>query len=179
LLLSGQVESANGELRRLIEITLWCIYFTDHPIEWDRFSRDPTAGFSGDASRPITYCSRRERQFYASYAKELFEEEPSRLGMESIDQLSRSYGELNAWVHAGHAVKRRKLRPPLDDTDEAQIANFLEQHRKVCAASVLAISAFLSKRFDRLPPVHRAWFDWLVGTGISKRVRSGQFGLGG
>jgi hypothetical protein len=39
------------------------------------------------------------------------------------------------------------------------------------------LAAHFRQRFDKLPPVHRAWFDWLVGSKVAKKIRSGPFGL--
>jgi hypothetical protein len=41
----------------------------------------------------------------------------------------------------------------------------------------IVLAAFFRTKFENLPPVHRAWFDWLVGSNTAKRIRSGKFGL--
>src|SRR5690349_20895265 len=51
------------ELRRLIELVSWDISLLEHPVEWRRFSEEPTAGFSRDLEDPIEYCARREVGF--------------------------------------------------------------------------------------------------------------------
>ena len=46
LVSAGQLPASHNELRRFVEVVLWSVYFTDHPIEWKSFSDDPTRGFA-------------------------------------------------------------------------------------------------------------------------------------
>lgn len=173
----GQLPACHNELRRFVEVVLWCIYFTDHPVEWQAFSGDPSRGFAKDLSTPITFCAFRERAFYSNYAEELFQCESSGIAAAASKQLSVIYNELNADVHAAHAATTTGFKPAWDSLTNAELASLAKKHRIVCSNSCIVLSAHFRQRFDKLPPVHRAWFDWLVGSNLAKKVRSTSFGL--
>jgi len=173
----GQLPASHNELRRFMEIVLWCIYFTDHPIEWQSFSNDPSRGFAKDILTPITFCAFRERAFYNNYAEELFRRESSGIAAAAAKELAVSYNELNADVHAAHAATSSNLKASWDSLTNAELAALAKKQRSVCANACIVLAAFFRTKFENLPPVHRAWFDWLVGSNTAKRIRSGKFGL--
>jgi len=177
LVATGQLAGARSELRRFLEIVLWSIYFSDHPVEWKAFQENPMRGFAKDISEPIAFCAFRERAFFSNYAAELFKSEPSGIALEAARELSRTCNELNAEVHPQKIATARGLRPVWDRLTDAELAAAAKVHRSVCSACCVVLAAYLKQRFDRLPPVHRAWFDWLIGSGKAKRIRSGRFGL--
>ena len=55
--------------------------------------------------------------------------------------------------------------------------NFNRTQKAVFSNSCILIAAFNRKQFDKLPPMHRAYFDWLVGTKLKKNIRAGAFGI--
>src|SRR5690349_17988086 len=55
LVAGGQLPSAQGELRRFIEIIFWSVYFSDHPIEWRLFEKNPSQGHVRETSNPIAF----------------------------------------------------------------------------------------------------------------------------
>jgi hypothetical protein len=173
----GQLPASRAELRRFIEVTLWTIYFTDHPIEWRAFCQDVGRGYAKDINAPIAYCAFRERLFYSNYAIELFEKEPSGLAQLAAKKLSTVFAELNAFVHPGHVATTTPLRPAWDDVTKKELKQLAMLHRNVCSSACMVLSARFRKQFDRLPPVGRAWFDWLVGSQLAKKLRAGDFGL--
>jgi hypothetical protein len=73
----GQASVAKADLRRYLELMLWTIYFTDHPIEWNEFQKQTAAGFARDQHKPISFSAHRELGHYLDYARELMESEPS------------------------------------------------------------------------------------------------------
>ena len=70
LIAVGQETAARAELRRLIELSFWCVYFTDHPVEWRCLERTPTRGLVKVMDSPISFCAHRERTFYSNYCQE-------------------------------------------------------------------------------------------------------------
>jgi len=177
LVATGQLPATRNELRRFAEVVFWCIYFSDHPVEWTAFSGDPARGFEKGMSRPIAFCAFRERAFYSNYAQELFQTERSGLAVDAAKRLSDICNRLNAQVHAAHVAVSHELRPAWDSLTTAELQSIANTQRDACAASCIVLAAYFAQRFDRLPPVQRAWFDWLVGPAIAKKVRSGPFGL--
>ena len=173
----GQLPACHNELRRFIEVVVWCIYFTDHPIEWQSFSGEPSRGFARDIATPLTFCAFRERAFYSNYAEELFIRESSGVAAVAAKELSVSYNELNADVHAAHIATTTSLKPAWDSPTNTELSSLAKRHRSICANACVVLAAYFRQRFDKLPPVHRAWFDWLVGSNVTKKLRSGQFGL--
>jgi len=59
-----QISVAMIELQRFCELVFWSVYFTDHPVEWASFERNPSSGFVRDMNKPISYCAHREITFY-------------------------------------------------------------------------------------------------------------------
>jgi hypothetical protein len=177
LVATGQLRGVRGELRRFIELVFWCVYFSDHPVEWTAFAQNPTRGYSSERSDPITYCAFRERAFYTNYAQELFSRETSGIALEAANALAAICNELNPDAHAGRAAAGRRLIPAWDALDAPQLAALANTNRSACAAACIILAAYLKRQFNRLPAVNRAWFDWLVGPSMAKRIRSGAFGL--
>jgi hypothetical protein len=173
----AQPEAARVELRRLIEVTFWCIYFTDHPIEWESFEKSPSKGFETEKATPIAFCAHREMTYYANYARERFAEEPSGLGVGAINQLHVNYGNLSAAVHAGTVATGTIILPPAEPSTQPKLASFLAVQREVSGAACIVLSAMFRSKFDQLPPMHRRWFDWLIGNVIAKKIRSQDFGI--
>ena len=178
LVIAGQGDISRHQLRQVIELVFWVIYFCDHKIEWNSFELDPTKGLATDPNKPIEYCSFRERSFYGNYAKELFElHEPSGIAKTAASELNVCYTELNVFSHGAYAIRRPGIHPTVEQFDEPSLAKFGRIHKRVLSSSCIVLAAFRRKRFDSLPPVHRAWFDWLVGSSTSKSIRSGEFGI--
>ena len=114
IVLSGQLDAIQGELRRFVELVFWQVYFSDHPIEWRHFSRSPDLGISRAQDKPIEYCSHRERMFYSNYASERMLEEPSGLAGKASDELSSLCNKLNSYAHAGREIVGTRVKPSID-----------------------------------------------------------------
>jgi len=167
------------ELRRFIELLFWTTYFTDHPIEWANFESNPKGGYGKSIDNPISFCARRESAFYANYAKERMKGEPSGLGADAVDWLRRALRELNSIVHPG-GIATSKLRiPPFEGVGKDALVEFSKSLRGVLGQGCTLAAAINRRGFDRLPPMHRAHLDWLIGTENSKKLRKGAFGLRG
>jgi hypothetical protein len=177
LLTFGQIEAASVELRRLIELSFWCIYFTDHPVEWRSFLKSPGKGIEVERTEPIAFCAHREPSYYANYAKERFRDEPSGIAGEAAGLLTMHYGTLSGVVHAGSLTLKGGVVPPIVPPSTSDLSSFMKTFRQVAGAVCLIVGAFRQRKFDSLPPMHRAWFDWLIGGSMRKRVRSQSFGL--
>lgn len=173
----GQSSVGDAELRRFTELTLWTVYFTDHPIEWRTFNEKTGGGFSQDARRPISYSAYRQPHFYLEYALELMEREPSGLGTKALNGVDQALGKLNAAVHAGRLARATNRIPPHDEVTEPALRNFARLHRQTFSNCVLLLAAYRRSRFDRLNAVARAHFDWLIGPNLKREVRKGPFGL--
>ena len=163
-------------LRQAIELTFWSIYFSDHAIEWVSFEANPSLS-RGDPSSPIQHAAHRDPSFYRAYAQELFGSESSDIASEAVELLSRDYGSLSVEIHPTGMSKIRRLRPAIEDPSAQQLAACRRIHREVCASMCIALSALGTNRFNALPLVHRAWFDWLIGPRRAMKIRSGRFGL--
>lgn len=172
----GQAEMTRLALRQAIELAFWTIYFSDHPVEWAEFQANPSSQ-SGNPSLPISHMAHREPAFYRAYAKERFVGESSGLASSAVESLTSAYGNLSAAIHPADLTTTRRIRPAIDDLSPPQLAALRKIHREVCASLCIVLSAFSTTRFNTLPPVHRAWFDWLIGPTRAKTVRSGPFGL--
>ena len=173
----AQTSAAQVELRRLIEVVFWTVYFSDHPIEWNSFEENPTAGIEVDPERPISYNAHRMPSYYRKYAIELFAKEPYGLAKQAANELATQYGNLSVDVHAAAGSTTKQLSPAFDAADKKKITDFMKTQRIVFSASCLVLCAYDRHHFDRLPAVHRAWFDWLIGSTKAKALRSGRFGL--
>jgi hypothetical protein len=175
----GQLAVGRIELRRFIELLFWTTYFTDHPIEWANFASNPAAGYGKSLDNPIDFCARRESTFYANYAKERMNEEPSGLGAEAVHSLRRALRELNSIVHPG-GIATSKLRiPPFEEVGKDSLVEFSRSLRGVLGHGCILAAAINRRGFDRFPPMHRAHLDWLIGIEKSKKLREGAFGLRG
>lgn len=176
LIAVSQIPAAKVELRRFIEVAMWAVYFSDHPIEWATFESHPERGIQSDTDSPITYNAHREPAFYRNYAKERFSNEPSGLAKQAVADLGVQFSYLSAMAHGAALAARKRLLPPIEEVDEKNLSDVMTHQRRVCASVCIMLSAFCRQQFDGLPPAHRAWFDWLLGTKASS-LRSKPFGL--
>jgi hypothetical protein len=172
-----QLGSAKIELRRFMELTFWSIYFEEHPVEWERFKSNPTHGFTKDEKDPVEYCAHRELEYYVNYAKSRVGDEPSRLAGIAVDQLRILKGRLNEAVHPGSSTALASRNVPLDPIDEISLRGFCDLQRAVFSNTCLLMGALQRNRFDKLPPMYRAYFDWLMGKVLAKKIRSAAFGI--
>lgn len=177
LITAGQASVAIVELRRFVELLVWTIYFTDHPVEWNEFKTSTGGAFEADSKKPIAYAAHRGLSHYVGYVRELMSGEPSGLALRSIDALQEASHKLNAAVHAGGLATANKRTPPSDDVSEESLRKAAKLQRSVFGSCCLLLAAYRTPRFDMLNATGRAHFDWLVGATIRKQVRSGPFGL--
>jgi hypothetical protein len=174
---AGQSSILKVELRRFIELTLWAVYFTDHPVEWQNFSGKRGAGFSRDAHKPISFSAHRELAAYFDYAKEYMEAEPSGIALLSLSRLLADNRQLNAAVHAGEIARSPLRNPPIETFTAAEAEKIASLTKRVLGHAIVVLAAFHKDGFDALPAGAKAHFDWLVGPRIKRQVRSGPFGL--
>ncbi len=177
LLSLGQPSLGAVELRRLVELTLWTVYFTDHPIEWRSFGGGSNAGFSQDARKPISYAAHRQLIHYFEYALELMDSEPSGLATNAIGVMKQLTHKLNASVHAGELAQSVKRIPPHEDVSDTVLQEFKRLQQPVFANCCLLLAAYRRREFDRFNASARVHFDWLVGAKLRQAVRQGPFGL--
>jgi hypothetical protein len=173
----GQSSVATVELRRFMELCCWSIYFTDHSIEWAHFTSNPNRGFQNNIDNPISYCAHRGVSFYSNYVLELMKGEPSGIAHQAISSLMRISSELNATVHPGSIAILAEKSPPVDNISEQNLIKFNKIQKAVFSNSCILLAAFNRKKFNNLPPMHRSYFDWLVGAKLRKNIRAGAFGL--
>ena len=172
-----QTSIAMVELRRFMELCYWSIYFTDHSVEWAHFASNPKKSFQNKIDNPISYCAHRDVSFYSNYVLELMKDEPSGIAHKACSSLRQLLPKLNAMVHPGNiAISRRKI-PPVDGISEQELSEFSKIQKAVFLNVCVLIAAFNRTQFNKLPPMHRAYFDWLVGTRLKKDIRAGAFGL--
>jgi hypothetical protein len=177
LVCARQLGPARIELRRFMELVVWDVYFAEHPVEWEKFRSNPTHGFTRDEKDPIEYCAHRELEYYLNYAKSRVLDEPSKLAGQAVDELRLLKGKLNEAVHPGAGTGLTGHVVPLDAIEEPVLREFSDLQRSVFRSACILIASVRTRAFDRLPPMHRAHFDWLVGNQLAKTVRSGPFGL--
>ncbi|MGE3959931.1 MAG: hypothetical protein AB7H96_24700 [Vicinamibacterales bacterium] len=177
LICFGQTVAASTELRRLIEVSAWTLYFTDHPREWAERVKSPRHAFERDTLRPLAFAAHRELSYYLNYAAEVMTLEPSGLAANAIEDLKTQHGNLSGDVHPGETAVAGAPAPPVDDMSPGTLSRFMERQRAICAAIAIAESAMFVSRFNALSPAGRGWFDWLVGKDRAKQLRSGPFGL--
>jgi hypothetical protein len=177
LAIVGQTDAAMVDLRRLIELCFWCVYFSEHPVEWRSFAESPGRGIEAEKTEPISLAAHREPSHYANYARERFHGEPSGLAVEATDSLRAHYGTLSGSVHASSLTSGKLLLPPIRVPPKQDLPRLMSTFKSVAGSVCLVLAAFHRKRFERLPPMHREWFDWLIGDQLKRRLRSGQFGL--
>jgi hypothetical protein len=173
----GQQTVAEAELRRFVELLLWTIYFTDHPVEWRDFLRAVGTGFSQDLRKPISYSAHRQLRFYLDYALELMSSEPSGLAAKAGRDLDQTLRRLNAASHAGQLARGSVRTAPHDDLSEPTLREFARIQRSTFASCTILLAAYRRRKFDRLNAISRAYFDWLIGSRLKKEVRGGPFGL--
>jgi hypothetical protein len=173
----GQMSLGTVELRRFLELTVWTVYFTDHPVEWRSFIGRSNAGFSQDVRKPISYAARRELAHYIEYARELMSAEPSGLGTKAVDAIKQLTHDLNAAVHAGELAQSVKRIPPHEEVSRIVLQKFRRLQQRVFSNCCLLLAAYRRQQFDRLSATARAHFDWLVGAKLRREVRRGPFGL--
>jgi hypothetical protein len=176
LVCGGQYRGATVEIRRMIEAVVHSVYFQDHPVEYEKYQRNPRQGFVTDKTTPILYCAFREFSFYGNYAAERLKEEPSGLAAQALEALTTDYGNASAYVHASLAVPTGVF-PELLETTERETSKLAKAARRAFASGVIVVSAARREAFDHLPPMTRGWFDWVIGERASKTLKSGPFGL--
>lgn len=173
----GLEEAALTEMRRLMEGVVLSLYYSDHPVEYERMARDPSTAIVKGIDRPISFCAHREPTFYFNYVKDRMSDESSGQGKAAVDVLATQYRECSVVVHAKAAsLDRRPLR--LVHMDARVRESVAKRHRIISSAVCILVSARWTAAFGKLGPVQRAWFDWLVGTQRAKAIRGAQFGLG-
>jgi len=175
---AGQSSTIKVELRQFIELTLWTIYFTDHPVEWQNFVGRRGIGFSRDTRKPISFAAHRELTAYTDYALEYMEVEPSGVAVRAIKKIEQDKRELNSAVHAGHIARSPLLNVPVDRFDPREGKRLTGLVKRIFGHSVILLAAFDKRKFDRLPAGARAYFDWLIEPSFQKQIRSGPFGVG-
>jgi hypothetical protein len=177
LIALGQIGLAKVELRRLLELTFWVVYFTHHPREWDHFDGKRQFGFTRDVNKPIGYAAHRDLSFYFSYALEYMESEPSGQAMSAINILNDVKKQLNASVHAGQIARQPSVQIPFDRFAENDLQQFLSLQKLALANSIILLLAFDRRTFDSLQAGPRAYFDWLIDANARRNIRKGPFGL--
>lgn len=177
LVCARQLGPAKIELRRFMELIVWDVYFEEHPVEWAKFSANPTHGFTRDEKDPIEYCAHRELEYYLNYAKSRVAGEPSKVAGEAVEELRLLKGKLNEAVHPGSGAHLTGCVVPLDAIEEGVLKDFNDLQCSVFGSACVLAASVRRRRFDSLPAMYRAHFDWLVGGQLAKRIRSGPFGL--
>lgn len=172
-----QVGPCRVELRRFIELIIWHVYFEDHAVEWKRFEGDPRRGFVREMDDPIDFCAHRELTFYLNYAKSRMADEPSQIAARAVDQLRKEQSILNADVHPTGIVGHGITKFPLDAIGEVELKSLNNTQRSVFGNACILLAARHMPQFNRLGAMHRAHFDWLIGSKTAKEIRSGPFGL--
>jgi hypothetical protein len=177
LISMGQESLAKVELRRLMELVFWTVYFTHHPREWEHFDGKKLIGFTRDVSKPIGYAAHRDLNFYLQYAMEYMEAETSGEALKAIQDLDGAKKELNAAVHAGQIARTPNRQLPFDAIEEPNLVAFARILKRVLGSSLVVLMAFDKASFQKIPAGPRAYFDWLIGAQRSRAIRSKQFGL--
>lgn len=175
--LTSQVQAAEVELRRAIELIFLTTYFSDHPVEWDTLVRNPQRSPQHERENPIAGNAYREPVYYRSYAQERFSMEPSGLASKAVDRLGVEYGNLSSAAHAPTATSDVSIRPAIGNMSSPTLAQFANRFKSVSSDLCVVAAAFSPARLDALEPMFRAWFDWLLGTEQAKKLRGGKFGL--
>ena len=174
---SRQISLATVELRRLMELTFWVVYFTDHPIEWSEFESNPAEGFYPSVDNPIRFCAHRSLKFYIDYSAERLAKEPSGVAKIAVEELRKLSNELNSVVHPAHLSATRRKAPPFENISATALAKFGRLQKNVFRCTSIILAAIFRKQFDAFPAMHRAQFDWLIGKKDALRVRAGPFGI--
>jgi hypothetical protein len=177
LMAAGQSSIVKVELRRYLELALWSIYFTHHPVEWQNFVGKRGTGFVRDPRRPISAAAHKELSSYMDYAREYMEIEPSGIALKALDNLEQDKRLLNAAVHAGEIARSPLQNIPIDNFLPRELKKTSALTKRVFGHSLLILAAFDRERFDSLPAGAKAYFDWIVGPTFQKKIRSGPFGM--
>ncbi len=177
LMAAGQSSIVKVELRRYMELTLWSVYFSHHPIEWQNFVGKRGIGFVRDPRKPISSAAHRELSAYMDYAMEYMEIEPSGVAVMALNKLEQDKRLLNAAVHAGEIARSPLQNVPVDPFLPKELRKTEALVKRVFGHSVLLLAAFDKDKFDSLPAGAKAYFDWLVGPTFQKKIRSGPFGV--
>lgn len=177
ILAAGQSSITMVELRRYVEITLWVIYFSDHRVEWQNFKGLTGIGFARDPRLPITFAAHKDLNSYFEYAAEFMQTEPSGIALKALRLLQQDSRKLNSAVHAGEVARSPHRNPPFDPYSEKELRQDTALSKRVFRHCTLLLAAFDKRKFDRLPALPRAYFDWLVGAEFRKQIRSGPFGV--
>ena len=152
----AQISVATIELRRFLEVAIWSIYFTHHPVEWEHFEGKRGLGFTRDPSRPIALAAHRDLNSYMLYAKEYMEAEPSGIATEALRSLEADKKLLNAAVHAGDIARKPSANPPFDGMDIKSLRKFAGLQRRIFSHTLIVLAAFNRERFDSMSPEGRA-----------------------
>ncbi len=175
-----QLSLARVELRRLIECTVWYVYFIDHPVEWADFLANPGRSWADRPQEPIAAAASANVGRFFAYAKErLARDDPSKIGKAAIDLLHTRYGNLSGEVHAamGAVHPTGNLALAFDRYDSASVGKLRREMHQVFASSLVTCASINPILISRLGAVERGFFDWLVSAGIAKVVRGGTFGV--
>jgi len=173
----GQVSVAVIELRRFLELSIWSIFFTHHPIEWEHFRGKKGVGFTRDLRKPIAYAAHRDLNSYIEYASEYMELEPSGFALKALAQLESDKRLLNSAVHAGDIARSPISNVPVDSLNEPALATFAKLQRRLFTHSIILAAAFNRGKFDVLTPEARAYWQWLLGVELQKKIRASDFGI--
>ena len=141
----AQISVATIELRRFLEVAIWSIYFTHHPVEWEHFEGKRGLGFTRNPSRPIALAAHRDLNSYMLYAKEYMEAEPSGIATEALRSLEADKKLLNAAVHAGDIARKPSANPPFDGMDIKSLRKFAGLQRRIFSHTLIVLSCVQSR----------------------------------
>ena len=164
-------------LRQLVESVFSLIFFWDHPVELKAFLATPDSNTANEPGKPIHYLAHRELSFYVNYASERFESDPSGLAKDAVSALSGVIKEFNRHTHFRYSVAQSDQFRSLELENPKSLPVFASLYRATMSKVAIILAAALKEHFDSLSPIQRAHFDWLVTSGLAKRIRSQQFGL--
>jgi len=172
----GQISAAQAELRRLLELVAWSVYFTDHRREWDEFTSVASKGFTQNQRTPIAYAAHREASFYLEYMDELMLLDDSGAAKQAVETLKQVHYQLNSVIHPG-GLARGAPAPPFDNVDDGILDRFSRLLREALSNSALILCAFRRERFSRMPAGPRDHLSHLLSTQKRKAISKGNFGL--
>jgi hypothetical protein len=165
-------------LRRFIELVIWFIFFSDHPVEWSELERTPEKGTVWSQEKPISFLAHRDFGWYVDYAKERLTDEPSGVTGSEIGILFRSYSEISSVVHAArNAFPPGELSAPFDSIEAAKLQRIQVSQRDIFRAGCICVVAVKPSLLTKLEAVERGWFDWLLGRSTARTIRSAPFGV--
>jgi hypothetical protein len=172
----GQISAAQAEVRRLLELVAWTIYFTDHRREWFEFSSIASKGFTQNQRTPIAYAAHREANFYLEYLDELMLLDESGLGKRSVEGLKHVHHRLNAVIHPG-TLARGTTSPPFDDLDDAKLESFHGLLRDALGNAALLLCAYCKDRYSSMAAGPKAHLLYLLSPQQRGTLSKGDFGL--